>query len=312
MTKSERLREETAVVSSVRSNSSVSVSFCVIYALYFVPFVIAFNSEFGSGAAYHPGGKLAPVDWLTRPLALAAWMLALLGVYVGYRHAGKRFGIKMHAKNPAEHKNDIMWLFVFSGTLFVAGAGERVMTRQTFCGIPFILFVIYFTIHFTVLFEGARYVDISLTRSMAQKPGFKAAVVIVAIAIFTILGCMYAHWMFASKKGSAVPDDYIALASLAWAVHLFMFFSPVPQRICPLKNDTVGCYLHLHHWYWPVPLAHICMLPTSVSMVCQAMFIGAFLHGVACFGAEQIFYPTVRMARHPSEYTWQRKQKSKK
>ena len=132
---------------------------------------------------------------------------------------------------------------------------------------------------------------------MYHKPGFVVALIIVGIAIASIMGVMYNH----VSNAALGPEHYTAYCMIAWAVHLAMFFSPVPA----CDDPRVGSYLHLHHWYWPLPCAHV---PVAIQRIDDrtAMFIGAFIHGVACFGAEVIFYSTQHHARHPSWYDWQR------
>ena len=49
-------------------------------------------------------------------------------------------------------------------------------------------------------------------------------------------------------------------------------------------------HVHVHHWYWAWALTHICVFDSKTSQIAQAMFTGAYIHGVALFGVEQIFY----------------------
>ena len=79
--------------------------------------------------------------------------------------------------------------------------------------------------------------------------------------------------------------------------HIFFFLPNIPL----LQGHT---FLHLHHWYWPVPLAHMCVFHTDVSMLAQAIFLAVHIHGVVCFGVEPLFYETERRARHPSDFEW--------
>ena len=42
--------------------------------------------------------------------------------------------------------------------------------------------------------------------------------------------------------------------------------------------------------YWAWAMSHLCVFDSKTSQIAQAMFTGAFIHGAALFGVENIFY----------------------
>ena len=54
-----------------------------------------------------------------------------------------------------------------------------------------------------------------------------------------------------------------------------------PSICCPsvvrLPGTEGVAYLHLHHWYWPLPLVHLCVFPTDVSMLAQVHVCSALV-----------------------------------
>ena len=45
--------------------------------------------------------------------------------------------------------------------------------------------------------------------------------------------------------------------------------------------------------YWAFVACHLPVVDTRVALIAQAIFVAVYVHGVACFGAEQIFYDEV-------------------
>lgn len=48
-------------------------------------------------------------------------------------------------------------------------------------------------------------------------------------------------------------------------------------------------HYHVHHWALALLGAHACVFDSMTSTTAQAMFVAVYVHGMACFGAENVF-----------------------
>jgi len=236
----------------------------------------------------HPGGP----SFL---IALSQWLGTLLLLYVAYRVIGRKVGIKLHEKTIAKHKDDILRLVYYGMTMAaVSGIASRieegVVNSET--GLSFIPLTIAYCVFFTFIFELVKERDITLSIGLFEN---KIGLLVVFLAFCTCLLVLTALFLTAWQVSTSFFAMYTGVFLVGFFSHLAMF--------CPVVPGLPGrSYLHLHHWYWSVPLAHMCVFHTDVSMLAQAIFLAVHIHGVDCFGVEPLFYDTERRARHPSDF----------
>jgi len=275
--------------------------FFLCYTMFLTPVLIALIREF-SGLnlekkhenlllpMIHPGGP----KFLS---ALSTWLGFLIVVYFFYRIFGRRIGIKLHDKTLAKHKDDLLRLVYFGMTMAAVGGiatriEEGVVNHET--GLTFIPLTLAYCVFFTFIFELVKERDITLSIGLFEN---KIGLFVVFLAFCTCLMVLAALFLTAWQVSPSFFAMYVGVSVVGLISHLVMF--------CPIIPGVAGrSYLHLHHWYWSVPLAHMCVFHTDVSMLAQAIFLAVHIHGVGCFGVEPLFYDTERRARHPSDFDW--------
>ena len=236
----------------------------------------------------HPGGPAFLI-------ALSQWLGMLVVVYFVYRLLGRRVGIKLHDKTLAKHKDDILRLVYFGMTMAAVGGiatriEEGVVNTET--GLPFIPLTLAYCVFFTFIFELVKERDITLSIGLFEN---KVGMLVVFLAFCTCLLVLVALFLTAWQVSTSFFAMYLGVCLVGLFAHIAMF--------CPVIPGVAGrSHLHLHHWYWSVPLAHMCVFHTDVSMLAQAIFLAVHIHGVDCFRVEPLFYDTERRARHPSDF----------
>lgn len=293
------------------AQGGISYTFLVVYAVYLVPIIW---SALSSLSGTREDVDMRPIDFTEKPPHFA-YILFFFGIllfnYIGLRIFGKYFGIKMHEKSAADHRNDAIWLFVAGAGLTGIGGVDRRLANSDIPGygsvfqIPFAVTLTFYTAIFTCLFELVRECRVSLSPAVMKQSNYKTVIGIIVSGCLAVFCSAYAHVQItfkATDDGDPYRLRYLLLCGLAFAVHFSLFSSRLMELLFSLDTS----HLHLHHWYWPLPLAHMCTFVSDVSLLSQAMFIGMFIHGVACFGSEELFYDTAHHARHPSEYEYRR------
>lgn len=214
-----------------------------------------------------------------------------------YRVVGRRVGIKLHEKTLAKHKDDLLRLVYFGMTMAAVGGiairiEEGVVNHET--GLPFVPLTLAYCVFYTFIFELVKERDITLSVGLFEN---KIGMIVVAVGMLTGTFVVVSMFLTAWQVSSSFFLMYCGVAGAGSIAHVIMF--------CPTIPGVPGrSYLHLHHWYWSVPLAHMCVFHTDVSMLAQAMLLAIHIHGVDCFGVEPLFYDTERRARHPSDFDW--------
>jgi hypothetical protein len=273
----------------------------VCYAIFLAPVLVALIREFyGFNAEKKQDHLLLPIMHRGGPnflIALSQWLGTLLVVYLLYRLLGRRVGIKLHEKTLAKHKDDILRLVYFGMTMAAVGGiatriEEGVVNTET--GLRFIPLTLAYCVFFTFIFELVKERDITLSVGLFEN---KIGLIVVFMAFCTCILVLVCLFLTAWQVSSGFFAMYCGVSAVGSLAHLAMF--------CPVVPGVPGrSYLHLHHWYWSVPLAHMCVFHTDVSMIAQAIFLAVHIHGVDCFGVEPLFYDTERRARHPSDFDW--------
>jgi hypothetical protein len=275
------------------------ILFFVCYGVFLAPVLVALIREFyGMNLERKEEHLLLPIMHPGGPtflLALSQWLAVLLLVYVLYRVMGRRVGIKLHEKTLAKHKDDLLRLVYFGMTMAAVGGiatriEEGVVNTET--GLSFIPLTLAYCVFFTFIFELVKERDITLSIGLFEN---KMGLFVVSLAFCTCVLVIAALFLTAYQVSPSFFAMYTGVFIVGLLAHITMFcpgFPGVPGR----------SYLHLHHWYWSVPLAHMCVFHTDVSMLAQAIFLAVHIHGVDCFGVEPLFYDTERRARHPSDF----------
>ena len=235
-------------------------------------------------------------------LACTAWIMTVVAVYIALRIAGhhvpSRYRIKLHAKSAAKHKDDVLRLLYYALTLCAVGGvaariDENIINTET--QLSFIPLVLVYTVAFTMLFEFVKDQDITLSATLREN-SLGISVVVIGVLLLCIL--LVSLFNSAWKVSSSFFQMYVGLFVVCLVIHFALFLPRIP---CTTRGRS---FLHVHHWYWPVPLAHMCIFNTDSAMLAQAIFLAVHLHGVGCFGTETLFYETERRARHPSDFDW--------
>ena len=142
----------------------------------------------------------------------------------------------------------------------------------------FFQFFVYFFLVFIFLFEASeKMTHLTLTAHLFQN---KIGLAIVAVSLCVVLWFLYHHLLLFVTMGSYYQLWFI----FGLAFHTIVFI---------LRPMATGTYrVHLHHYYWPLPLAKMCVYQESqVSLIACAMYCAVSLHGFAFFGIADLFYP---------------------
>jgi hypothetical protein len=236
-------------------------------------------------------------------VALAEYLSFQVAMYFALRIVGRRFHIKIHDKTFAKHKDDMLRLCYFAMTMaLVAGIATRIDEGvvNTETQLKFLPLVLAYTIAYTIVFEICRDFDITLGPGLCSN---KIGIIVVITGFFTVVAVLVSLFLTAWNVGPEFFAMYAGTSAVGFIAHCILFLVPW----VPFANGVA--WTHLHHWYWPVPLSHLCVFHTDVSNLAQAIFLAIHLHGVSCFGVDPLFYDTERRARHPSDFDWQIREK---
>jgi hypothetical protein len=269
--------------------------FTTLFLTYLTPVLVAIYQEWTT--------ELVSVEPLPYggQMGLACWLAALMALYVFLRTLAQYVPIKTHSKSAASHKEDILRMLHCGIAIAVLGGVSARLESGRVDGVTnlsFIPLVTVFTLFYTLLFEVVRDVKMTLSADMAQNI---PTLVTFTSSLLVIIAVVRSHASHAWMQPPAFRNAFFGWTALILMVHILLFFVP------RLPGTEGVAYLHLHHWYWPLPLVHLCVFPTDVSMLAQAMFLGVAIHGIACFGTERMFYDNKLMSRRPSLFEYKLK-----
>ena len=259
--------------------------FIILYLILFIPLLIAIVREFQIveqeqiQVSIMSGSGLAMVIWLGT-ISLLYLLLWCLG----------KAGFKVNHKTSAQHRDDLLRMLYYGIVMAsLGGVAGRIDNQNNRPYFPVV--VAYYCIVFAAMFELVRDYNIQLSTTTATVNVAANVTKSVVSGIVVVSGVAICMLVIASHVYSAfrVPNRefltlYANLVIGCLVVHAILF---LPMGI----RSTAS--IHVHHWYWSLPLAHMCIFNTDVSMISQAMFLGIHIHGVSCFGIEQIFYDSI-------------------
>lgn len=284
------------------------------YLLFLLPVICALLLEYVGSA------RKAPVEVL--PLSIEASESVAAAVlflpfsvlcYVALRASIARLGWKQGEKPATQHKDDLARMaYVNVSILVLARVGKRLVRGRSSSAdlclatdnvctgwyeLAFLICVAYYTAFFSVLFEMVRFVNLQISFSVFRNP---KGLWIVVVGVVVLFGVLHAHVRYAFEQGSEFGYAY-----LAWIVLLLVGHAAInaasPAALRAMDGRPSGsengkshgdkAIVHIHHWYWTFFAAHFPVFDSLLSYVSQALFLGVYLHGVACFGLEPIFEP---------------------
>ncbi|KAH9261924.1 hypothetical protein BASA81_000580 [Batrachochytrium salamandrivorans] len=282
--------------------------FFACYVIFLGPLMLAVYREYheffnAETATSHPN-LLLPIMSRGGPqflIAISEWLIVLLLIYLGFRVIGPRLNIKLHDKTLAKHKDDLLRLLYFGMAMATMGGisariEEGIVNTET--GLSFIPLVVGYCVFYTFIFELLKDKDITLSVGLFDPAVPKLTLVVLLTSFVTcvlVLACLFLTAYQVSESFFAM---YCGVALAGFLLHAFLFV------VSCFPGVSGKSFVHVHHWYWSVPLAHLCVFHTDVSMLSQAIFLAVHMHGVDCFGVEPLFYDTERRARHPSDFDW--------
>eukprot|EP00913_Durusdinium_trenchii_P025011 g23476.t1 len=138
----------------------------------------------------------------------------------------------------------------------------------------FLIFLLYFTAFYAVLFEMVRHVNLHISVDVLGNP---RGLGICVTALVVIIGVLGSHLAVAFDQG--IAGAYVGWLLLGLLLH-------------GAAEATPGGRLHLHHWYWAFLASHYPIFDNPLSSLAQAAFMGIYIHGAACFGLQEIYYDT--------------------
>lgn len=249
------------------------------------------------------------------PRALLAWSLwtalQVMG-YVTLRTLGHGGWVDLRAKTSAEHKRDLLCLLCVSVSLTLIGRVSKrmdVVAWGTATGAPGLVFFVMLLVYaavYTTMFELGRGMRITLTRqSVASCEWYKVLPLLTSLTLVLLMlsGLFETAWRvhgalffwFYLGVALCVTLAHVVLITLDLSACSFSSSSTVyddddeSNRSTKNNNNDDDSAVHLHHWYWPLPLAHAACFDTELAAVSQALFLAVHLHGVALFGCYPIF-----------------------
>lgn len=261
--------------------------FCLLYIILVIPLIIAVVRDHQSDNTATTTTSIFVMKG--SGTAIGEWLGVLLLLYLMLWAFGKA-GFKVNHKSPDQHKDDILRMLYYGIVLgSLGGVAGRIDSSSSLDGSGgsggpggdsgstyFPLAVGYYCIVFTAMFELVRDYQIELSVN-----GFTSSIVSILVVVSSMALCILvvvSHVLAAARISRDFLSIYANVILGCFLVHLILFL--------PSKHVSV----HVHHWYWSLPLAHMCIFNTDVSMIAQAMFLGIHVHGVACFGIESLFY----------------------
>lgn len=197
------------------------------------------------------------------------WLLFLVAAYAGLRSATARLKLALPPRTRDDHGNEIVRLVYCGVMLAIAGGvGGRIRHQPWFLAV-----IVLYIIAYTAVYECGRKFRIVLGSECSHSMSA------FAISFFScILGVFVGICLFITAFRVSLDffTLYITCVIIIVALHAGLF--------------GWGVRIHVHHWYWGLLAAHICVFRTDLSMVAQAMAIAIYIHGAACFGHEVLCY----------------------
>lgn len=212
---------------------------------------------------------------LAAAAGLSLW-LAALGA--GLRQALTALGWKLGAKTAAQQKDDFVRMAYANISLSVLA---RVQGRFE---VSFLLLVAFYTAFFAILFEMARHTNLEIAFDLARN---LRGLWIFAVGVAVLLGVLHAHVRLAFAQGLSFGLSYLGWVALALLGHAAAV--ALPPAALDKRDESGPARLHVHHWHWAFFATHFAVFDSALSRVSQALFLGVYLHGAACFGLEAIF-----------------------
>lgn len=197
-----------------------------------------------------------------------------------------RGSIKYKGRSEASHRSDILLLTFVFGVLLWPYHVKRfvVIDPDSTLTIDFVRIVLYMFVVFSLLFEVSEQIThLTLTADLLNNlPGM----FIVGLSLSLVLWVLNHHFfnLCPALLGELESKEYQFCILLSVCFHVILFFTP---------SDHLR--VHVHHFYWPIPFALLCIFPNSEASLCIcALFVAISLHGFAFFGIGPFWYPVVR------------------
>jgi len=215
-----------------------------------------------------------PLKTLWKTMLFLAWMAFLSAAL---RASLAHWGWKQGAKPPEQLKDDAIRMAYINVCLAVVA---RVQAR---IGMRFCAMVALYAALFALLFEMVRHVNVHIGAELAGNP---QGLWIVVVGVLVLVCVLHAHVCLAFAQESSFGKAYVGWVALTLAVHAFV-------HVAPFSWSPSSPKLHVHHWYWALLAAHFAIFDSALSRTSQALYLGIYIHGAACFGLEPIFEPGV-------------------
>jgi hypothetical protein len=272
----------------------VKLLFCCLYILFTGPLIRALRLEIATcSSPFYIDLEIPPAPQHVA-LVLTLWIFVLVCVYGLVWAIGERIGVptcnhkdskiimakpatmKYHRRNAAEHRTNCLFIALFFGVILYPRVIQPFLLNK-----PFILWFLFFFVVYSALFETCEAMTkLTLTANLATNP-LGLAIVVTSACI--IGGFLFHHLVCAVGES----DDAMWHHSGFWGgliVQAVVFCFPSYSH-----NDRVS--LHIHHYYWPLPLLQLCVFASSqVSLVTCAMLCAISMHGIAFFGVQPLIY----------------------
>ena len=268
------------------------MAFTALYALGLTPIILAAVRQMGglpqTQTQTSPQVTTSFSEGPPTLLAWVVWMSFQLVLYVIVRNLWFLHKNDKTKKSESAHKRDLLCMLYLSVTLTLIGRISSKMDwltpgyndRATW-GIPFLVVVLLYFILYTVMFQLVP-AKIELTYETLCRGNNAYTIIILLLTVVLVLavvaGLMETSWNVGGNGGGPwFFSFYVGTFVVVAVVHAVLFGPCTPGDI------------HVHHWYWPLPLAHAACFDTELSAWAQAMFIAVHLHGLILFGAAPVF-----------------------
>jgi hypothetical protein len=213
-----------------------------------------------------------------------AWMTFLsvmFGAYYWFYYIfqtedERPLNIQLHYKT--YNAGEAMSRLLYDGAILYVVAGIRDKIWYPHQNIPlgvFLALVAGFSFTYAFIFHNLPASEnITVTAKRVQKnPEIIPLIFLPAAAVISL--AMTYHLMTAWRVSPEFFGLYVGVIALFLLYHVALYVA---------YDDR----FHLHHWYVGLFAAHACIFNTDVSIVCQAAFIGIYVHGIAVFGPDSI------------------------
>jgi len=265
--------------------------FAFLYFTFLGPLLVALATEIYEGtdcSAFPPPAFPSFCPLLVRDLAL--WLLYLMACYITLRTGAQWLHMKVRRKTHAVHMEDGVCTMNLALALAVTSGIVDRFQRDQRIGILWGMTqpgaITMYLMLFTAMFEVIRYDSIQLSASMKHNP---VAIISVGIALAALVMEVFSCIRCARAISDEFYQAYLALMAVTFVMHLFAFW---PKKFPFLERH----YLHIHHWYWPLPFVQMSVFNSDVSIIGQSMFLAVWIHGFTAFGLQPNCYDTYEEA----------------